>query len=331
MVDISIIVISYNHEKYISETLESLLRQNTQYKMEILIGDDCSKDNTLKIIKEYEKKFPDKIKNIERPQNLGATGNLYDLILRAKGRYIAFCEGDDYWSNDNRLQYEIDFLEKNEDFYGICGKTQPVDENGVEIPIEKIAKEKRFWLFDRDEYTLEDFRKWLMPGHFSALTIRNIGISHRDDCKLIKEAHAMVGDRTIALLAALHGRIKCYGDISSFYRFRLTENNFMSKMENNNLRLDDFNMIVKMEEYVCNNYIRDFSLENMKLERLIGATVVNLKNKNETNKEVLKSIINTSGKKLKYSCYVIYIVAVKLFYWKILKKDKRIEIGEGKR
>lgn len=96
---VSICCITYNHEKYISEALESFLMQKTSFKYEILIHDDASTDNTAKIIREYEKKFPEIIKPIYQIENQYSKGNKINLVYnfpRAKGKYIAICEGDDY-------------------------------------------------------------------------------------------------------------------------------------------------------------------------------------------------------------------------------------------
>lgn len=110
---VTIITITYNQERYIRQALESFVTQKTNFKFEVLIGDDASTDGTPKIINEYAAKYPDIIKPILRTKNLGAMANMVDLFYKANGQYIALCEGDDYFTDDNKLQIQASFLDKN--------------------------------------------------------------------------------------------------------------------------------------------------------------------------------------------------------------------------
>lgn len=113
---VSICCSTYNHEKYIEKALAGFLMQKTNFPVEILINDDFSTDNTATIIKEYEKCFPEIIKPIYQTKNqysLGLKPLSQVLLPRCKGKYIAFCEGDDFWTNENKLQKQVDFLEEN--------------------------------------------------------------------------------------------------------------------------------------------------------------------------------------------------------------------------
>lgn len=115
----SVCVISYNQERFIQQTLDSILSQKTDFRFELLISDDASTDNTQKIIKEYELQYPNIIRNISRSKNVGSQKNFYSTMEEAKGKYIALCEGDDYWISIDKLQNQYDALEKNEDI-DIC-------------------------------------------------------------------------------------------------------------------------------------------------------------------------------------------------------------------
>lgn len=113
---VSIICNTFNQEKYIAKAIEGFIGQKVSFNYEILIHDDASTDNTQNIIREYEKKYPDLIKPIYQKTNQYSRGisitNQYQLP-RAKGKYIAFCEGDDYWTSGNKLQIQVDALERN--------------------------------------------------------------------------------------------------------------------------------------------------------------------------------------------------------------------------
>lgn len=119
---VSIRCITYNHEQYIAQALDGFLMQKTTFPFEVIVHDDASIDNTAEIIKEYELKFPKIIKPIYEKENQYSKkdGSLQKIVNSAcKGKYIAFCEGDDYWISQDKLQKQVDFLEKNPS-YGLC-------------------------------------------------------------------------------------------------------------------------------------------------------------------------------------------------------------------
>lgn len=122
-IEVSVICNTYNHEKYIRDALEGFLMQKTTFPFEILIHDDASTDGTAKIIREYEEKYHDLIKPIYEAENQYSkeSGLIKKIqIARAKGKYIAMCEGDDYWISPDKLQKQYDFMEKNPE-YTLCG------------------------------------------------------------------------------------------------------------------------------------------------------------------------------------------------------------------
>ena len=119
---VSISCITYNHEKYIRQTIEGFLTQKTTFPIEILIHDDASTDDTANIIREYEKKYPDIVKPIYQNENKYSKGIPISFTYnfsRAKGKYIALCEGDDYWTDPLKLQKQVNFLEDNPE-YGLA-------------------------------------------------------------------------------------------------------------------------------------------------------------------------------------------------------------------
>lgn len=133
---VSIQCITYNHEKYIRDALEGFLMQKTTFPVEILIHDDASTDNTANIIREYQAKYPQLFKPIYQIENQysqkkGVITKIQNE--RTKGKYIAKCEGDDYWTDPLKLQKQVDFLEGNEDVYVCFHNRSVLDFNGVTI------------------------------------------------------------------------------------------------------------------------------------------------------------------------------------------------------
>ncbi|WP_461634347.1 glycosyltransferase [Labilibaculum euxinus] len=113
---VSIKTITYNHEKFIAQCIEGIMMQKTNFPFEYIIGEDCSTDGTMKIVQEYADKYPDVIRIITDEKNVGAAANDHRTDLACKGKYVAFCEGDDFWTDPYKLQKQVDFLEANPDY-----------------------------------------------------------------------------------------------------------------------------------------------------------------------------------------------------------------------
>lgn len=126
---VSICCITYNHEKYIAQAIEGFLMQRTSFRSEIIIGEDCSTDETRKLIDKYQQKHPETISIINSGQNVGSIGNQVRTMNQAKGRYIAMCDGDDFWTNPLKLQKQVDFLESNPDYIACCHYSQVIDDD----------------------------------------------------------------------------------------------------------------------------------------------------------------------------------------------------------
>lgn len=109
----SILLVTYNHENYIIQAIESILEQKTTFGFEIVVADDCSNDNTLSIIQQYAQEYPGKFRILEKESNLGITLNYKRGFAACKGEYIAILEGDDFWTDPLKIQKHVDFLESN--------------------------------------------------------------------------------------------------------------------------------------------------------------------------------------------------------------------------
>lgn len=110
---LSVLMITYNHEKFISQALDSILTQEVNFSYEIVIGEDCSTDGTRSIVIEYQKKYPDIIRLLLPEKNLGMINNLIETYSACQGQYIAILEGDDFWTSPNKLQKQVDFLDSH--------------------------------------------------------------------------------------------------------------------------------------------------------------------------------------------------------------------------
>lgn len=149
---VSICCITYNQEKYIEDTIKGFLAQKTSFPIEIIIHDDASTDNTAVIVKEYADKYPEKIHPIYQVENQFSKGIKVSATYvwpQAKGKYIALCEGDDYWTDPFKLQKQVDFLESNPDC-GLVHTGAQISRNGIleSLPIDK-SKLKSGKIYDQ--------------------------------------------------------------------------------------------------------------------------------------------------------------------------------------
>lgn len=182
---VSICCITYNHAPYIRECLDGFMMQKTNFPIEIIINDDASTDGTTEIIKEYEARYPDIIKpiyQIENQYSKGVRGMYANFCFpRAQGKYIALCEGDDYWTDPLKLQKQVDFLESHPD-YVMCWqqcKFYLQSENNFTIVypndgIKSITKQDFLhglsmpqaltFIFKRDALDLEAYNKATFTG-----------------------------------------------------------------------------------------------------------------------------------------------------------------------
>lgn len=209
---VSINCITYNHENYIREAIESLLMQNTDFKFEILIHDDASTDNTSEIIKEYQQKYPDLIKPIYQIENQYSKGiKITPLnIKRAKGKYIAFCEGDDYWTDPFKLQKQVDFMEANPD-YSMCGHATKIIDVSLNEEINWIYNE-----YGQDmELPFEYLGENLLFFQTATMLMRSEYIMNG-----FPEFHSMSlnGDIAIQYLMAHLGKVYYFDDVMSVHR-----------------------------------------------------------------------------------------------------------------
>lgn len=221
---VSVALVVYNHEKYIRQAIESILMQEVDFKYEIIVGEDKSTDNSRDILLEYNEKYPDKFVLIFHDQNVGGTKNSYDIYMKARGKYIASLEGDDYWIDNKKLQKQVDFLENNSDYLGVSHIIEARDLQGNYMSRNPSSPK----IVGKDA-TIDLF---LMGYYFSAVATvyRNIFLDKSADYTIFYKAHKYVGDLTLCMLLLDKGKIKVLDETMSVYRSRRakSENNYNS-------------------------------------------------------------------------------------------------------
>lgn len=127
---VSVWTITYNQGPYIAQCIESVLAQQTTFDVEYIIAEDCSTDETRSIVFDYAARYPNQIRVITADRNVGSKGNSYRARLACRGRYIALCEGDDYWTDTRKLEKQIQMLEANLDCVMVVHRARRVDQAG---------------------------------------------------------------------------------------------------------------------------------------------------------------------------------------------------------
>ena len=148
---VSFCVITYNHEKFVAKMLDSLLMQETTFPYEIVVGDDCSKDNTAAILKEYQQRYPDKIRLLLQTRNLGLNGkfNALQTFAIAKGEYIAQFDGDDYLTSPHKLQKQVEMLDANPHYSASYHNAMTIyDDNSAPSHLVNTLKKKEITVDD---------------------------------------------------------------------------------------------------------------------------------------------------------------------------------------
>lgn len=309
---VSVVVLTYNQEKYVKQALDSILLQNLPFSIEILIGDDASKDSTPEILQNYAQKYPDIIKLCLHKKNIGASKNIYSLFMKAKGEYIALLEGDDYWLDNNKLKTQIQFLEKNKNYSGCTHDCLIIDGTA------QVSKsQNRIWLSNKKCFTLHDCKGFYLSGQTGTLVFRNIFINSKHNFDIIYKAHPMISDRTIqtiltaiAPLYHIKRQMSVYRNKSSEHGENATTLLFEKKPQS---ALENYTLTVTLEKYIKNEF--HLSLRSESVKRMfftIALTKALIKPTKETWGIVAAIFFNKETKKLQYLLLFPYEVSKRL-------------------
>lgn len=208
---LSIIVTVYNHEKYIERCLRGIAMQKCDFPFEVFIGEDCSPDNTREVMKRIEPEFPSNFHFLYREHNLGDENNT-DLLSRCTGKYLAICEGDDFWTYDRKLQEQVSFLEQHPD-YSACFHHCTVvgadsEPNGEKYPDCLV-----------DEYSFKEFFYCTMPGQTASFMVRREQYeAEKRRFLACKQFDRYPEDRRNAFILLTLGKVKVFQESWSAYR-----------------------------------------------------------------------------------------------------------------
>lgn len=161
---LSVCVRTHNQERFIREALDSVLCQKIMFPFEIIVSDDASSDGTIAILQEYQKQHPDKIRLLFSETNIGGPENLNRVIEASKAKYITCLDGDDYYTEENKLQKQVDFLEAHPEYAACFHNTWNVDEQGNKLGLFNPPGFPA--VHDAHEFIL---KRWFVPIHSAVL------------------------------------------------------------------------------------------------------------------------------------------------------------------
>lgn len=320
-VKVSIICLTYNHKNYIKKTLEGFLKQKVNFKYEILINDDASLDGTQDILKEYEQKYPEKIKVIYQKENQYSKGKspakfLYEI---AQGDYLAFCEGDDYWIDANKLQRQIEFLDKNKDFIGTSHNVIVVDEN------DKIRKDyqKFYPLYKKHKLDKGELEVGELVGQTATIVCRNF-------IPLFKEKNLFLGNymangdiKINAILTSL-GKIYFFEEKMSCYRRSYIGDSWNARNKNKNLYMYHYNSALEVRRMLKELFNVDINISKRLFDIIFSSIILSLKKPCRENIEVSKELFLKNKDKIRFVYYFIKkFIKVVLKKIGIKEKEKR--------
>jgi glycosyltransferase involved in cell wall biosynthesis len=240
---VAIWMVTYNHSLYIEQAIESMMMQNTNFAYKLYIGEDCSTDNTRAICENLQKKYPEKIILTAHEKNIGPIKNsrsVYEKVITSGAKYIAMCEGDDYWTDPYKLHKQVDFLEKNED-YSLCfHKINILNKEGfvIEDFITKVPE--NYEIFENLAYS--NFI------HTPSVVFRSKYLPLP-----LKLSYAPVGDYVLWLHLASQGKIHYIPESMAIYRegvgFWSSSNKLAKSLQ--------WCFVL----YLCIDYFKEFNLE----------------------------------------------------------------------
>lgn len=301
---LSVIFITYNHEKYVEKALMSVLNQETNFPFEVVIGEDCSTDSTKQILEKIASNYPvheatgpndRQVRFIPRSKNTGRpTLNVYETTMSCSGEYLAYLEGDDYWTDNHKLQKQVDFLEENHEYIAVTHGCKMIDENGDFITDPDVLSIAGMYDWS-GKFTYNDFcysTKW--AGHYASVVSRNIYKNNVNnyDYTIIYKAHDFVDDAVILLFLLMQGDIYRLNEDMSVWRYvrKATGTNWNSLSLNRDTARDDCYLSKVLMQWVEKTKgLTDYGVQRSK-ENFGLALRMYLTKPNKANKQFLKDM-----------------------------------------
>ena len=293
---ISVAMVVYNHEKYLDHALQSIFEQKISVPFEVVIGEDCSQDSSREIIDQWKNRYPEIIKPLYREHNIGMVKNVNEVIFSCQGEYVAWLEGDDYWTDKEKLQKQLFFLQNHREAYiGVLHNAQVVDADERPCP----QHQNNYPIRKEQDFVWKDFQKGYMPGQTATFFYRNIFTDMDEQEKaLFWNCHAN-GDSSIICVLLLYGKLKIMPDVMSAYRLVASgASNWHSIAAGKNYSLVYYQKILDLEKLSESLLGRKKELNGWRYRSFASALLQAYKDPTPKNKEILENIWSMENHKL---------------------------------
>lgn len=233
---ISIAMLTFNHQDFIVQALEGVLMQNTDFNFKIIVADDKSTDNTRNILLTYQKNYPNKFKLILQNDNVGVHENTLSLIENVEGKYIALCEGDDYWFDSSKLQKQVDFLEHNPEYVLSFHDVQNINFRGALISESKIPRKNQRNLSSKE-----------MCGSITLPTL-SLVFRNKENLFKFKIEDVLNGDKVLISYLSEYGKSKFHPEIKNVF-YRSHDNGIWSSLNNEKQLVNNYRTFLALSQH----------------------------------------------------------------------------------
>lgn len=287
---VGISMLCYNHGPFLRKCLDSILTQKVNFRYQVVIGEDCSTDNSREILKEYEEKYPDIFVMVYNEKNMGGTWNDLNIQKYVQGKYRVGGETDDFWTDEYRLQKQVDFLETHPEYVAVGSNYYSTDPSGEVGRIDLFP-----WQVNRS-YELKDFLKWGLTLHGNTLMYRNVLPFTEKKYAELRKIIPTMGDVITRTLLYDKGNIFVLPDIMHAHRSGATTPSSFSY--SNRTRAIEYSymyckMVNTLEEYFDCKY----DLGALKANRTAGMMILKYVHKYQLDKKEYKKYFKSLDKK----------------------------------
>lgn len=284
---ISVAMLVYNHAEYLDHALQSIFSQNIKVPFEVVVGEDCSPDASRQILNKWKQKYPANIRLIYREHNVGMNENTLSVLFGCRGKYVAWLEGDDYWTDNCKLQKQYDFLENHKEYIAVLHNVQVV--NQEEQPFEEA--QNNYPLLKTQDFTMTDWKNGKTPGQTASFFYRNIFKDMPSNNREIMSKYSLNGDSLMLGCLFMNGKVKVLDDVMAAYRY-VTQggHNWNSMSQGKNYCEKYYQQILDFEKLLAELYGCDISLQGQRYRQLLSARLTAKRSKKEEDRQIASVI-----------------------------------------
>lgn len=324
---ISVIVLTYNEEKTITRTLDSILCQKCHVPFEIVLGDDCSTDNTRKICEDYARRFPNIIRLMEKAPNKGIIDNYFDCLLACQGKYIADCAGDDFWVDPLKLEKEVTILENNPDVTLVHTDWMYYDEETKATTHQKIKTFKNKitdgkCMIESIVTQTNGYVIHLCSALYRTEIMRK---AYMENTYLFRNKDFGCEDLQICFIMAYMGKIAYIPDITLYYSYGRTS---ASNLNNDKKQFFFTRKVTNLSYYLCKKYDINSKITYKYFQnRLFGLTMHAFRCKDKHLHRMVQDCSNDWQVQIPTKAKIANVIMSNMLTWNLFLYIRNIFVG----